>query len=281
MKLRKLFQTAGISCNSNEESTKTGAFLAHLAELAQRAGGAPPLPAKPVTRHLDDLRTLAGNEQLVIILQQHDTIEQQVKEWGALASLAAQRKPAWDTLSQLLNHAASLPEAEDLKRQAEAVHDERRLLEPTDPVPDIRRATVDALRAEVTAAHSAFKSAYSAHMAALDASDHWQKLSGEQRQQILIAQGIDSVSSLAVGNESELLRALEQTSLPTWKIKTDALPQQFLNATLAAAKLLEPKTQHVHLTSSTLKSADDVKGWLAQTGAELLKKLKDGPIVIS
>ena len=281
MKLRKLFQTAGISCNSNEESAKTGAFLAHLAELAQRAGGAPPLPAKPDTRHLDDLRTLAGNEQLVMILQQHDTIEQQVKEWGALASLAAQRKPAWDTLSQLLNHAASLPEAEDLKRQAEAVHDERRLLEPTDPVPDIRRATVDALRAAVTAAHRAFKSAYSAHMAVLDASDHWQKLSGEQRQQILISQGIDSVPSLAVGNESELLRALEQTSLPTWKIKTDALPQQFVNATLAAAKLLEPKTQHVHLTSSTLKSADDVKGWLAQTGAELLKKLKDGPIVIS
>jgi hypothetical protein len=281
MKLRKLFQTAGISCNSNEESAKTGAFLAHLAELAQRAGGPPPLPAKPVTKHLDDLRTLAGNEQLVMILQQHDTIEQQVKEWGALASLAAQRKPAWDTLSQLLNHAASLPEAEDLKRQAEAVHDERRLLEPTDPVPDIRRATVDALRAAVTAAHRAFKSAYSAHMAVLDATDHWQKLSGEQRQQILISQGIDSVPSLAVGNESELLRALEQTSLPTWKIKTDALPQQFANATLAAAKLLEPKTQHVHLTSSTLKSADDVKGWLAQTGAELLKKLKDGPIVIS
>jgi hypothetical protein len=281
MKLRKLFQTAGISCKSNEESAKTGAFLAHLAELAQRAGGAPPLPAKPDTRHLDDLRTLAGNEQLATILQQHDTIEQQVKEWGALASLAAQRKPAWDTLSQLLNHASNLPEAQDLKRQAEAVHDERRLLEPTDPVPDIRRPTVDALRAAVTAAHRAFNSAYSAHMAVLDASDHWQKLAGEQRQQILIAQGIDSVPSLAVGNESELLRALEQTSLPTWKIKTDALPQQFVNATLAAAKLLEPRTQHVHLTSSTLKSADDVKSWLAQTGAELLKTLKDGPIVIS
>jgi hypothetical protein len=281
MKLRKLFQTAGIACKSNEESAKTGEFLTHLAELAQRAGGAPPLPAKPDTRHLDDLRTLAGNEQLATILQQHDTIEQQLKEWGALASLAAQRKPAWDTLSQLLDHAASRPEAEDLKRQAEAVHDERRLLEPTDPVPDIRRATVDALRAAVTAAHSAFNSAYSAYMAVLEASDHWQKLAGEQRQQILIAQGIDSVPSLAVGNESEILRALEQTSLPTWKIKTDALPQQFVNATLAAAKLLEPRTQHMHLTSSTLKSADDVKGWLAQTGAELLKKLKDGPIVIS
>jgi hypothetical protein len=281
MKLRKLFQTAGIACNSNEESAKAAEFLVHLTELAQRAGGVPPLPAKPDIRHLDDLRTLASNEQLVTILQQHDTIEQQVKEWGALASLAAQRKPAWDTLSQLLDHASNLPKAEDLKRQAEAVHDERRLLEPTDPVPNIRLATVAALRGAVTAAHRAFKSAYSAHMAVLDASDHWQKLAGEQRQQILISQGLDSVPSLTVGNESELLRALEQTSLPTWRIKTDALPQQFANATLAAAKLLEPRTQHVHLTSSTLKSADDVKGWLAQTGAELLKKLQDGPIVIS
>ena len=249
MKLRKLFQTAGISCNSNEESAKTGEFLAHLAELAQRAGGAPPLPAKPDTRHLDDLRTLAGNEQLVMILQQHDTIEQQVKEWGALASLAAQRKPAWDTLSQLLKHAATLPQTEELTRQAEAVRDERRLLEPTDPLPAIRRVAVDAIRAAITEAHRVFRQVYTAQMAVLEASEHWQKLAGEQQQQIMRARESTPCPDIAVGNESELLRTLEHTPLLTWKIMADALPQQFGNALRAAAKLLEPKTQHVHVTS--------------------------------
>ncbi len=50
---------------------------------------------------------------------------------------------------------------------------------------------------------------------------------------------------------------------------------------MAAAKLLEPKTQQVHLTSGTLKTEKDVKAWLADTEKELLAKLKSGPVVIS
>jgi gluconate kinase len=48
----------------------------------------------------------------------------------------------------------------------------------------------------------------------------------------------------------------------------------------AAAKLLEPKTQRVHLTSGTLKTDQDVKEWLTETEKELLAKLKTGPVVI-
>jgi hypothetical protein len=84
-----------------------------------------------------------------------------------------------------------------------------------------------------------------------------------------------------VGNEADLLRALEQTPLPNWKIQTDALPQQFATAALAAAKLLEPKTQHVHLSSPPLTSVDDIKAWLLQTEEQLVLRLADGPIVIS
>jgi hypothetical protein len=59
------------------------------------------------------------------------------------------------------------------------------------------------------------------------------------------------------------------------------LPQQFVNAALAAAKLLEPTTQHVHLTSSTLKTAEEVKAWIKVTEQELLTKVKAGPVVIN
>jgi hypothetical protein len=281
IKLRKLFQTAGISCKPNEESAKAGEFLACLDGLADRAGGGPPLPVKPDTTHLDGLRTRAGNEQLAAILQQHDTLEQQVQVWDARANLAAKRKPAWETLSQLLKHVSSLSEAEELQHQAEAVYNERRLLEPTDPVPDIRKATVDLLRAAVIAAHSTFQKVYNAQMAAWRATSSWQKLSDDQRRQLLTAEGINIESGISVGNEAELLRTLELIALPMWKIKTDALPQQFANAALAAAKLVEPKTQHVRLTSSTLKTEDDIRDWLVQTEAALLEKLKDGPIVIS
>jgi|GEM_PF-2112069 len=65
-----------------------------------------------------------------------------------------------------------------------------------------------------------------------------------------------------------------------WRIRTDALPQQFHNVAVAAAKLLEPKTQNVWLTSGTLKTPDNIKEWLAETEKDLVQTLKKRPIVI-
>jgi len=161
------------------------------------------------------------------------------------------------------------------------VKSERRLLDASDPVPDVRKAAVDALRAAVSAAHGEYERTYNEQMAALTASDNWKKLKADQRKQILANEGIDELPALSVGSEGDLIRSLEQTPLPAWKTKTDALPQQFARAALAAAKLLEPKTQRIHLTSGTLKTEQEVKAWLAGTEKELLAKLKNGPVVIS
>ena len=70
-------------------------------------------------------------------------------------------------------------------------------------------------------------------------------------------------------------------SVQFWKDKADALATRFANAAMKAAKLLEPKTQRVHLSSSTLKTEADVKAWLVKQEKDLLRKLADGPIVIS
>ena len=59
------------------------------------------------------------------------------------------------------------------------------------------------------------------------------------------------------------------------------MPSRFANAAMKAAKLLEPNTVRVHLTSATLKTEDDVKEWIAQQEQELLQKIKKNPIVIS
>ena len=281
MKLRKLFHDAGVDCKPNEETTKAGAFLAHLAELTDHAGGDPPMPARPATAHLDMLRGFGGAEQLAEILKQHDTLAQQAKDWGKLADLAATRKPAWETLCTLLKRADTMPGADELRAQAETVKSERRLLDASDPVPDIRKATVDALRAAVTAAYAEYEKTYKEQMATLTASENWKKLKADQRKQILADEGIDALLALAVGTEADLIRTLEQTPLPAWKTKTDALSQQFTRAAMAAAKLLEPKTQRVHLTSGTLKTEQEVKVWLAGTEKDLLAKLKTGPVVIS
>jgi len=281
MKLRKLFHDAGVDCKPNEETVKAPVFLAHLAELADHAGGEPPMPTRPAKTHIDTLRGFGGAEQLAEILKQHDTLAQQAKDWGKLAELAGKRKPAWETLCTLLKHADAMPGADELCAQANAVKSERRLLDASDPVPDIRKAAVSALRAAVTAAHKECENTYKEQMNALTASDNWKQLKADQRNQILADEGIDELAALSVGSEADLIRALEQTALPAWRTKTDALLQQFARAAMAAAKLLEPKIQRVHLSSGTLKTDQEVKTWLVATEKDLLTKLKKGPVVIS
>ncbi len=281
IKLRKLFQGAGIPCKPNEESIAAGQFLVHVADLADRAGGDPPMPDRPSTDHLHNLRALAGNEQLAEILNQYDTLSKQVEDWSALADLATKRKPAWETLQLLLKHSKTLSESEDLNKQANAVRDERRLLDETDPIPAIHKDAVTALRAAVKKAHDDLKIVYDLEMAALAKNDNWNMISLEQQEDILDTEEIAKIPPLSIGDDSSLLRTLEETPLPNWKTKIDALPQQFSNAALAAAKLLEPETQTVKLTSGTLKTEDDVRNWIVDVEGNLLDKIQDGPIVIS
>lgn len=281
IKLRKLFQSAGITCKPGEEAAKAAPFLAKLVDLADHAGGDSPMPARPPTVHIDNLRSLAGNEQLAEILKQHDTLAQQLKDWGAAAELAAKRKPAWETLRKLLGHAIGLAGATDLQNQADAVREERRLLDPSDPVPAIYKAAATLLRAAVNNAYGEYVAFFNRERATLDANDNWKRLTQAQRNQILAAEGLDGVPALDVSDDAALLRCLEECPLAAWKTRTNALPQQSVNAALAAARLLEPKTQHMHLTSSTLKTAEDVKAWLTKTEQDLLTKLANGPVVIS
>jgi len=285
IKLRKLyqlvFQPAGIVCKPGDEAIQAGPFLAKMADLADRAGGDPPMPLRPSTVHIDDLRALAGNEQLTEILKQHDTLAKQVKDWAAAADLAAKRKPAWDTLGKLFGYAGPLPDAADLQKQADAVRDERRLLAPSDPVPAIHKAVAAHLRAAVNKAHTEYGTVFNREKVALEANDNWKKLTPAQQKKTLADDGIEGVPTLEVGDDATLLRCLEECPLASWKTRTNALPQQFSSAALAAAKLLEPTTQSVHLTSATLKSPEDVKVWLGKTERELLAKLKAGPVVVS
>jgi len=281
IKLRKLFQSAGVDCKPNEETVKAPVFLARLAELAERAGGEPPMPARLGTDQLDTLRGYAGVEQLSEILKAHVTLVQQAKDWAKLGQLADKREPAWKTLSTLLKHAAALAGTDELRAQADAVKSERRLLEASDPVPDIRKAAADALRAAVTAAHGEYERTYNEQMAFVTVSDNWENVKVDQRKAILAAEGIETILALSIDGEAELIQCLEETSLLAWKTKVDALPQQFVRAAMAAAKILEPKIQRVHLTSGTLKTEAEVKAWLTDTEKSLLAKLKVGPVVIS
>ena len=90
LKVRKLFKTAGVDCKPNEETAAASEFISRLSDLARSAGGEAPLPKPLDTSHLLDLQSLAGNEQLVGILNQHDELLKNIEGLGQGAGLGSE-----------------------------------------------------------------------------------------------------------------------------------------------------------------------------------------------
>ena len=356
LKLRKLFQTAGVDCRPNEEAAAAGRLLALLHELAREAGGDPPLPERPDTRHLADLGALAGNEQLAGILGRYDELAANFEEWSKARALAERRLPAWRRLLALARHGEGLADAgggpdaagegssvaggrpdavreapdagggldavsgspgvagggpdavkeapgavgggpyavregpgatdggpdavKEVQPQIEAIAANRSLLATTDPVPDLAGKLADALRAALADAEDRHARTYEEEWQRLSSAESWRTIGPEAHAGILGRLRIEKASKGATGTEQEVLESLERISLDGWRTRTAALPRLFADARAEADRLVEPAVRHVKLTSSTLRSPEDVKDWVEATERELLDRIRHGPVVV-
>jgi hypothetical protein len=281
IKLKALFKEAGVSVKGSEDiSEKSSEFIEKLERLAEAAGGEAPLPKRPDTKHLADLRGLAGNERLAKMLELHDELKKQASAWASAAELSASRMPEWKRLERLLVHGIDCDELTETRSSAESVRSGRLLLDTTDHAKPLVKKAAGVLRSAVNDAHKALVDVHDSEMQKLEATDAWKKITADQRSSILAEEGIADTPSIQVGSDDQLLATLDTTPLPSWRDKADALPKRFASAAMKAAKLLEPKTQYVRLSSSTLTTEPEVKAWVAEQEAKLLGKLAEGPIVI-
>ena len=280
LKLRKLFQSAGVEYKPNEEAVAATRLLSGLVELARNAGGDAPLPERPDIRHLRDLQSLAGNEQLLAMLDRHDVLVANGNEWTAAGRLAEERLPAFRRLEVLLRHAESLDVAAEVTPQIEAIVAHRRLLDALDPVPGLGRTLVDALRAALMEAESRHHQVYEEEQQRLEGAESWRSIEQQKRDSILARFRIEKASKGAIGTEQEVLASVERISLDDWRIRTAALPQWFADARAEADRLVEPKTRHLKLERITLRTPEEVKTWTRQTEQRLLEAVEHGPIAI-
>ena len=281
IKIRKLFQSTGVSCKPNEEPTAAAELLDKLITLAQSAGGDAPLPECPDTSHLRDLQSLTGNEQLVGILSRYDELQKNIEDWTKAGDLAGKCFPAYERLQSLASHAKELDVASETQPQIEAISANRSLLADSDPVPDLTRMLVDALRTALVEAETGFSTIYDEELEQLEFAESWREIEQAERDRIIEDLRIEKVSKGATGTEQEVLESLERISLNDWRTRTAALPQLFADARIRADKLVEPETYHVKLRSTTLRTPEDVKDWLGETERELLKQVEQGPVVVS
>src|SRR5690606_4585428 len=100
--VRALLSNVGISVKPGEESEGIASFLDRLTDLARGAGGDPPLPQRPSTAHIDELRSLTPNERFVAVYEQREQLEADFKSWSEAASEIRLRQPAWEQLERLV-----------------------------------------------------------------------------------------------------------------------------------------------------------------------------------
>lgn len=280
IELRALFKKIGLNTQPGEESKHAVEFLNRLTKLAAEAGGDAPLPKNPDTAHLADITNRVGNDQLRALHEHRDRLTQEIAAWEKRRDGITQRHPRWRQLCSLLDHAADLPVATQVRPEVAAVEQQRGLLTDPDPVPGLIEKLTTALRGALNEAHTACVKGHEAGMAALDASANWQQLQPDQRYELLSKSGARVVPPVAVGTTEDVLTTLGNTKLSELKAVCDALPTRFNNALAAAAKLLEPKAQSVSLPGGTIKTEDDLTAWLNDVRGRVLAKLKDGPVIL-
>ena len=281
LKLRQLLSKGGVAAKPNEEAGAARSFLEKLIQLAHSAGGDLPLPERPGTSHLNDLQSLAGNEQLLGMLDTHDELLANLNEWSTAAKLAAERVPAYERARLLANHARELDETEAARSQLDAVREHRSLLDATDPIADLARSLADALRGALAEAERHQNDVFEAQSEELDEVETWRRIEPSVRAKILKERDVVAASKGPMGTEQEVLDSLGRMPLDAWRTRTAALPQLFAEARMAADKLVEPEVRHIKVSSGPLRTADEAKSWLAETERQLLDELKQGPIAVS
>ena len=175
--LRRLFVQLGVKVRSGDEEDGGRRFLAALKDLAAGAGGDPPLPGVSDAGFVNDIASLAGNEQLLAMLEARSEIAGVVEEWGVLAGRAEGRLELWELAKALHRHArGELAIADRVGAQLAAIKEQRSLLDETDHVSPRLARVAKALRVELGARHDELCDAVGGAIERLASDATWAKL---------------------------------------------------------------------------------------------------------
>ncbi len=282
LQIRKLLQKVGLQFKNGEELGAMPNFIQTMMDLAERAGGDPPKPAKPDTKALEELRLTGGNEQLLSLYNQREAFTQAFDQWSETAEKIAKRSPRWDILTRLLRHSESLKDAEVFASQAKTIEEQRLLLaEPCQVEPIIANVT-QTLRDALNDLDTQYKTRHESGMDRLREDANWKQLEPEQRNELLAGQKLTGAEQPQVNVESTdaILQTLGRISLSSFIDRVAAMPSRFDEVLRGAAELLEPEVQFIHIPKPTMKTEADIEAWAKDVADTLKEALAKGPVGI-
>jgi len=117
-------------------------------------------------------------------------------------------------------------------------------------------------------------------MTQLKANEYWQKLTPEQRNQILRETQLLAKPELKSYNAAELLDQLRQFPITAWNDKVSALQANFRKATDRAIELSAPKARAYFLPRKTIKSNEEMLVYLDELKSEITELLNEGDVIL-
>lgn len=283
IQIRKVMQKLGMSnIKQGEELMKVPEFLQKLIELAQSAGGDVPLPIRPNTEAIEEIRFMQGNEQLLAIYNKRDELTASINDWQDTAKKIQQRLPLWNNLERLLSHVNGLDDGEALIAQAAQIREQRHLLRDPDPITPLASNVTQLLREKLNELKLAYDEGYQRGFDKLEADATWSELDPDEKHGILLPQNLTEGTQpkVELSDQAAILQTLGGISVSALADRVAALPARFDQALQEAAKLKEPTAKVVYLQNTTLKSDEEIDAWVEQTREQLKHALKEGPIIV-
>jgi len=181
IQIRKLFQKLDLRTKQGEELVSMPQFLQKLMELADFAGGDAPLPVRPDTTFLEDIRLTAGNEQLLMVYNRREELSRNIIVWRDQAQRINKREPQWQILKRLLDHSVGLKDAEIFTSQVTIIRQQRQLLAEPDPISPLITGLTQLFRDELNRLKKKWNEGWQVGERQLNDDQNWQKLEPEQR----------------------------------------------------------------------------------------------------
>jgi hypothetical protein len=280
LKLRKLYQEAGVIAKNGEEGPKASEYLRRMRDIAEGVGGDPPLPLRPDLSLLEEIEGLVGNQQLLRMCAEDKALRAMRAAWSKTTIARQQREPMWRLLSGLEKHLGEVAGGDAVGHEMQALRDGRKLLADPDPVRPLVEQATDLLRTQLNQQSARYEKEFSELHAALQKEEVWKKLKPSEQKTILVSCGIVVPSSIDVSGAEQVLARLEEESLRERGDRIKTLPSRFDMARAETARQVEPKAVQVHLPKRLVRNEGEADAWLKDAEKLIKEQLKKGPVSI-
>lgn len=281
IKLRKIYQDAGVSCKPNDELASSNIFLEKIKQLAENVSGDSPLPEPINIQFIKDIENLDANERLIRILNEQADLTKKLKDWQMQEIVFKERYPLWGLLVELEKHAPSSMDSDEIVLQIESIRSDRLILHEPDLIVPLIDKLFSLLKKLLNEFKKNFLDFYEKNMIVLKGSKYFINIKSEQRHQILQKYQLLSKPDLKNLDAQGINNELNHTSLAQWETKIAALPGQFTNALEDAMKITEPKVKSFLLPKLTISNKKELSEYLKKVQLEIEKLLdKDNSVIL-